>query len=142
MGDWVPKEEWEAHQAEQRNKPPVKIPFIIPQDVKKILNMTTERDIIENFLTCICHGVKNLSGISNSIVKLRCTGCGMEYGYPEDHYYFNFKKTPEPPEPPAPTPSTCTCRKCHVPIEPAQAKSSWGFAGKELCGACMGDELA
>lgn len=137
MGEWIPKEEWEAQQAEQKNKQKVKIPLIIPPDLKKIINLTTQEDIIENFLTCICGRIKNLYGISNGIIKLRCS-CGMEYGYPEDHYYFNLKKTVEPP---APIQANCTCSKCQVPIEPAQAKSSMGFIGKELCKACMGQEL-
>ncbi len=138
MGDWVPKEEWAAQQAERKNKSQMKIPFVIPPDLKKIINPTTQEDIIEHFLTCICGKIKNLYGISNGIIKLRC-GCGMEYGYPDDHYYFNVKKTPEQPAPATPN---CTCSKCHVPIEAAQAKSSLGFVGKELCKTCMGLELA
>lgn len=138
MGEWVPKEEWET-QHRKKKEQQVKPPFIIPSDVKKIINPTTQKDIIESFLTCICHGVKNLYGISNGIVKLRCTSCGMEYGYCEDHYYFNLKKIPEQPIPEVPN---CTCSKCHTLIEAAQAKSSLGFVGKELCMACMGTELA
>ena len=136
VGDWVPKEEWEAQQNEKRQQ--VKPPFIIPSEVKKIISTEILKEDIQNFLTCICNSVKNLYGISNGIVKLRCS-CGIEYGYPDDHYYFNLKKTPIQPAPTAPN---CTCRKCHVPIEPAQAKSSLGFVGRELCGACMGAELA
>ena len=136
MGEWVSKEEWEQQQREKEQQ--VKIPFIIPVEVKKIINLTTEIDIIESFLTCICHKTKNLYGISNGIVKLRCS-CGMEYGYPDDHYYFNLKKTPVQPAPTAPN---CTCSKCHVPIEVAQAKSSLGFVGKEVCETCMGAERA
>lgn len=138
MGEWVPKEQWEAQQVERKNKQQAKIPLIISPDLKKIINPATQKDIIESFLTCICHGVKNLYGISKGIIKLRCTSCGMEYGYCEDHYYFNLKKSPEQS---ALATSDCTCSKCHVPIEAAQAKSSLGFVGKELCKECMGQEL-
>lgn len=137
MSGYRKKNGWRSIRRRKNNR--LKLPFIIPSDVKKIINPTTQKDIIESFLTCICHGVKNLYGISNGIVKLRCTSCGMEYGYCEDHYYFNLKKTSEQPAPATPI---CTCSKCHVPIEVAQAKSSLGFVGKELCMACMGAELA
>jgi len=138
MGEWVPKEEWEAGQRANKNKQKVKVPLIIPYEVKQILNPAERTDIIENFLTCICNKIKNLYSISDGIVKLRCMGCGMEYGYPEDHYYFNLKPTRKQSDS---VPIICTCSKCNIEISAAQSKSSLGFIGKDLCMVCMGAEL-
>lgn len=147
MGEWVPKEEWEQQQ--RGNKQQIKPPFRVPLDLLPTINKDIQKDEMEQFLTCLCSGIKNLYSISDGLVKLRCRGCGMEYGYPDDHQYFNIKK-PKPesvqqiqaPKTPTLTKEPiCTCRKCQSEISKEQAKSSLDFVGQELCEACMGAEL-
>jgi len=127
MGEWVPKEEWEAQQKASRVKPV----FIIPTEIQKILNPTTQKDDIQNFLTCICHATKKLFGVENEMIIFRCA-CGMVYAYPDSHNLFLIPKQPQ----------ISTCSRCSTEISPQQAKASSDFVGLALCEKCLGQEFS
>lgn len=127
MGEWIPKEEWEAKQKVNQVKPV----FVIPSEIKVILNPTTQKDDIQNFLTCICHAQKKLFGIENEMIIFRCA-CGMVYAYPDSHPLFLIQKQQ----------TICICSRCTTEISPQQAKTSSEFIGQTLCEKCLGLEFS